>query len=339
MMATPAQGDPSPRRVVLHADDLGMNRAVNRGILAAFTDGLLTSTSILTNAPGCSEALRSWTDLLAMQRRQILPSSAARRRLGDDGLRPFDLGVHLNLTQGRPLTRKRFPQALLDARGRFPGAGGLLWRLLRVGREHRSAIQAELCAQIERVLDYGLAPTHLNGHQYVEMMPIVSEIIPELLEKYSIGSVRIACESSLARTTLIHRLQPAVWGLAHVKRHFARRFSHQIRSRLVRGIPPRAPDTFFGTAHAGRIDLRLMALFLDRSPAGLTEIGLHPAATPVEPEFHANGDGWADPLAHLRPGELEMLCAPRLCEMLEERRIQLSRLPGEVPTLRRLAAA
>ena len=49
-----------------------------------------------------------------------LPSMAVRRRLGDPDC-PFDLGVHLNLTQGRPLT-DRYPPELLDAAGRFPGS-------------------------------------------------------------------------------------------------------------------------------------------------------------------------------------------------------------------------
>ena len=37
--------------IILHADDFGMNPAVTAGIVRGFEHGLLTSTSLLTNAP------------------------------------------------------------------------------------------------------------------------------------------------------------------------------------------------------------------------------------------------------------------------------------------------
>jgi predicted glycoside hydrolase/deacetylase ChbG (UPF0249 family) len=80
-----------------------MNEAVHSGILRAFSFGLLTSTSVLANGPAAADALCSWKGLSANHMAAGLPSTAARRRLGDRE-RPFDLGVHLNLTQGRPLS-------------------------------------------------------------------------------------------------------------------------------------------------------------------------------------------------------------------------------------------
>ena len=51
------------RRVVMHADDLGMSRAVSEGILRGFSHGLLTSTSLLANAPDAARAMTQWTEL------------------------------------------------------------------------------------------------------------------------------------------------------------------------------------------------------------------------------------------------------------------------------------
>ena len=116
------------RTLVLHADDLGMNPAVNAGIECAFAHGLLTSASILANGPACTEALRSWKRLQEAQCSGSLWSTSARLKLGD-GLRPFDLGLHVNLTQGRPLT-PGFPAELLDASGQFPGVFRLFQRLV-----------------------------------------------------------------------------------------------------------------------------------------------------------------------------------------------------------------
>ena len=57
-------------------------------------------------------------------------ASMARRQRLQDPAQPFDLGIHLNLTQGRPLIGPRYPAELLDADGCFPGIFGLFRRLL-----------------------------------------------------------------------------------------------------------------------------------------------------------------------------------------------------------------
>ena len=173
-----------------------MNRAVTEGILHAFRHGPLTSTSLLANAPDAARALACWPELLREHQAGELPSAPLRRRLGDPD-RPFDLGIHLNLTQGRPLTAGRYPAELLDQRGCFPGIFPLLRRLRRSDCRFRAAIMDELSGQVQFMLDHGLRPTHLNGHQYIELLPAVSAIVPALLEKFGIGLVRVAAEPSL----------------------------------------------------------------------------------------------------------------------------------------------
>ena len=106
--ADPEGARPSPasrssaRRIALHADDLGMNPAVTDGILQGFEQGLLTSTSLLSNAPDAARALDRWRQLESRRAQGSLASMARRQRLQDPA-QPFDLGIHLNLTQGRPL--------------------------------------------------------------------------------------------------------------------------------------------------------------------------------------------------------------------------------------------
>jgi predicted glycoside hydrolase/deacetylase ChbG (UPF0249 family) len=309
-----------------------MNPAVNRGILAGFSDGLLTSTSLLANAPSLTDAILGWNELLSRHDQRRLPSMAARGRLGDP-LAPFDLGVHLNLTQGRPLTGGCFPAQLLDRDGRFLSVFRLLPRLLAIGRRCRTSIRDELCAQIDRALDHGVAPTHLNGHQYVEMLPAVADLVPELAERYRIGTVRVAWEPKLTRTTLVHRFQPTQWSLAQVKRLFAFDFLVRIRRSAIRH-----PDRYFGTAHAGRIDLGLLVEFFQASGPGVTEIGVHPGAAP-SPDDPPATEGWTDPLAADRPRELACLTSCGLLELLANQNINLARLGLAAAVNRRQIAA
>ena len=197
-----------------------------------------------------------------------------RSRLEDPFSR-FDLGVHLNLTQGRPLTGKNYPGELLDDTGRFPGVFTLFARLQRHGVRLCGQIQAELARQVEFLLDHGLQPTHLNGHQYIEMLPVVADFIPQLLARYDIHVVRVADECSLVRSALLKSHSPRAWILARIKQFFARQFHRRMEQLEVH-----YPARFHGTAHAGKIDMPLIRLFLgdgNRQPTGPVEIGLHPA--------------------------------------------------------------
>ena len=240
----------------------------------------------MSNAPDAARALDLWKKLIAEQAADRLPSSAVRSRLFDP-YSSFDLGMHLNLTQGRPLSGKEYPEELLDKAGRFPGVYSLFYRLERPGARWRQAVYSEFARQVEFLLDRGLQPTHLNGHQYVEMFPAVAGVIPQLLERYNIRVVRMALERSLFRSTVYEKFHLGDWLLARVKRSFAKRF----RRRMDR-LPARHADVFHGTAHAGRIDFDLMRLFLDDCrPGGLLEIGMHPAAeTPGESANPPGGD-------------------------------------------------
>src|SRR5437762_7703708 len=68
-------------RLVVNADDFGLSAGVNRGILEAHAAGVVSSVSVLVNAPG-------WDDAVG--------------RLRDLGARPgLGVGLHVNLTMGR----------------------------------------------------------------------------------------------------------------------------------------------------------------------------------------------------------------------------------------------
>ena len=103
----------------------------------------------------------------------------------------------------------------------------------------------------------GVHPTHINGHQYVELLPGLRETLRGLMARYGIDRLRIARERGLARTTLFRRVQAANWALAHVKRFYAVRLEREVQAWNVE-----FPDAFFGTSHAGRIDLPLVRQFL-----------------------------------------------------------------------------
>ena len=308
-------------QVFLHADDFGMNRAVTDGILAGFTSGLLTSTSVLANGPAFEYAISRWRWLEGERAAGRLASLTNRQQLHDCGAAALDLGVHLNLTQGRPLTVD-FPAELLDAEGRFPGIGRIFQRLVLGSGRWRVAIQNELAAQVARVIDDGLKPSHLNGHQYVELVPGVAELIPKLAERFQIKVVRVAVERKMANA-FRECPRPFLNGcLALVKCGFARRFRRRAKQHNLDH-----PDRFAGTAHAGHVSLEVLRRFVADVPRGQSlEIGLHPGLSPSEIELNALADGWLDPLENLRPQELALLQSHDAVDLLASAGLRLGRL-------------
>lgn len=323
------------RRVVFHADDLGMNRAINKGVIQGFEKGLLTSTSIIANAPDVDFALDQWQRLEQARRDGSLPSAELRRKLGDRD-QSFDLGVHLNLSQGKPLTGSKYPSELLTQEGYFPGIMEV-YSLFRhsLPAKLRGMVEAELNAQIQVLYDRHIAVTHLNGHQYLEIMPAVTEIVPKLLEQYAIPVVRVAVERRLTRTTLLHGFQFQNWLIAQAKQIYAKDFKS-----FMDVLSVKYPDAFYGTSHAGKVDLRLIQLFLrDENRFNLAEIGLHPAAPhSTDDPPNAEEKAWEDPLKSSRPNELSMLESPELSEFLIKEHLQLGRLRDLVVEEKKAAA-
>lgn len=310
--------------LVLHADDFGMSPAINRGIVQGFSHGLLTSTSILANAPAVDEATTLWQELELRRKHHAIESEPVRRILRDPEL-PFDLGAHLNLTQGRPLTAN-YPSDLLNQNGLFPGVYRLFYSLIRQSTPSLlKAIENELAAQIEFLLDCQLPIGHLNGHQYIELLPGIQEIVCRLALRYHVPAIRTAQEPGLVRN-LAFRGRLGACLLAHVKKYFARSMRP-----LVQNSQLNTSEHYFGTADAGRIGLKEIAGYLRVAGGEFTEVGMHPGQpidttgqdlSPTDVDEHA----WADPLSNGRPRELSLLMSPSLARLIMAERFQLSRI-------------
>ena len=144
------------RRLIVNADDFGLARSVSTGIIDVYQAGQLSSTTLMVNMAGTEEAV----DL-------------AERHPG------LGVGLHFNLTEGRPLTDAR---SLIDSDGAFLLRGELIRRSIR-GRVQPSEITRELTAQLDRFVSLGLTPTHLDSHQHVHMVPTVFRAMAPVLRE------------------------------------------------------------------------------------------------------------------------------------------------------------
>jgi predicted glycoside hydrolase/deacetylase ChbG (UPF0249 family) len=181
--------------VIVNGDDFGRDQATNRGIIRAFDEEWLSSTTLMANQPGFEEAVE-----LAHAH----------------GLEPH-VGVHLVLTNGVPITDsiRRLPR-FCDAEGVFRGwrATSRVWRLDRIERD---AVTAELAAQVRRARDGGLRVTHVDSHHHVH-------------NEWAIGTCVIAVSRQLAipYVRLARNCRP---GLRPISAVYKRAFNERLRRR------------------------------------------------------------------------------------------------------------
>ena len=126
----------------------------------------MSSVSIMANMPWSAEAL-------------AYAKAAADLRVG----------VHFNLTTGRPLLPVEQVPSLVNSAGIFYKMPVLLPRMI-AGLVRREEMLAELTAQMERCLDYGLKPQHVDSHQHLHALPSVGNQVAQLMDRYGVTAVR-----------------------------------------------------------------------------------------------------------------------------------------------------
>jgi len=248
------------KSLIVNADDLGWTEGVNRGILEAFQHGIVTSASLIANGAAFAGGV-----------------AAARSAPG------LAVGVHLNLSNGPPLANPKTVTTLLNKGGEF--AGGPERLLLRRARRGLllEEVEAEWDAQIQRVRDAGIAPTHLDGHKHVHMLPGLFEIALKLAKRHGIGAIRVSLEASSLRAALA---SGAKQNSSVVLRQGVQARGLKLLARDAREQAARAgistADYFCGIAQTGELTREGVEQFLKSLPEGATELMCHPGYADAE---------------------------------------------------------
>jgi len=158
-------------KIIINADDFGLSEGVNRAVEQAYTDGILTSATIMSNMPAADQAVN------------------IAKKLPNLGI-----GVHLNLMEARPLSQDGSVAVLLDDEGFLACTPGKLSLKSLLSKKVRAAIKAELAAQIEWVIDRGIKPTHLDSHKHIHAFPVIFPIVCSLAKSFDIAAIRWSFE-------------------------------------------------------------------------------------------------------------------------------------------------
>jgi predicted glycoside hydrolase/deacetylase ChbG (UPF0249 family) len=154
-------------RIIVNADDFGISNEVNDATLELMSRGVVTSATIMANGP-CFRG--------AVQGSQRFPDCS--------------FGVHLNLTELRPLGMHRGLKGLVGDTGEFNGLLDREPARVRKTRALLFAVADEWGRQIERIADAGIRISHLDSHQHVHTIPILFPVLKYVQAKYRIRKVR-----------------------------------------------------------------------------------------------------------------------------------------------------
>jgi predicted glycoside hydrolase/deacetylase ChbG (UPF0249 family) len=138
------------RYLIIHADDAGLCHSVNQSIISSLEKGIVSSTSLMAPCPHLNEI----TDYLKNNPQ-------------------FDAGIHVTLTceyphhPWGPVSDKNKVKSLVNP-------DGYLWHSVEefVRNAKVEDVKNELRAQIERILEAGVQPSHLDSHMGTVFMDI-----------------------------------------------------------------------------------------------------------------------------------------------------------------------
>lgn len=247
-------------RFIFNADDFGRSPDENRGIRAALAGGLVHSVTVMANFKEAEEIVRL---------KREAPS--------------LGVGVHINLTEGRPVLSLEKVASLVDSGGGFFPKHLLLAKLL-TGRVSLQQIENEIKAQIDRIRHLTGEITHADSHQNVHIMPGIITAVANACRAYGIKKIRSQYE---VRLSALNQLIPqkilaqiAFKAIIFVKtfcQNKLERLGLSSPAALLAGIPG-----YMEESNNWRATLKWWNQGLTLLPEATYEICLHPGVSPAQ---------------------------------------------------------
>jgi hypothetical protein len=265
--------------LIVNADDYGYFRCISKGILKSATHGVVTATGVFANTIHFSEHAAWLRDCDAL-----------------------DAGVHLNLTDGTPLTSD-LQKMLQRWSGRFPRKFAMAKAILS-GAIEIDAVKREWRAQIERCLQHGLKLRFLNSHEHMHMLPSLFPVAKALARDYDIRHMRFPTSRLSGSSSAGSLFRGAVIkGLEMInRRHMDTPTAH-----------------FLGLEVSGKLNMQYLQDAVPRLRAGqVYELMCHPGDFDPQEVSDPRLLGYHD-----WQGELRTLTSPALRELLDRSGVRL----------------
>lgn len=153
------------KRLIINADDYGLDKPATKAILELADSGSITSTTILAN-------------FVDSQELSLLKNAKG-----------ISTGWHLNLVEGNPISDVNKVSSLVDNNGSFFTSIKLLKRYLG-GKILKADIITEIKNQYAILKDHNLVISHADSHQHTHQLPGIGPIIMKTLKELNITKIR-----------------------------------------------------------------------------------------------------------------------------------------------------
>ena len=280
------------RRLIVNADDFGLTKGVNRAIVEAHSQGIVTSSTLMANGRAFGDAVQRVT-------------SATR----------LSVGCHVVLVDGSPLFEKinTTPSDEKFKDGRFyESLNGFAVRLV-TGRINDDDIEAEATAQIRKLQAAGIVVSHLDTHKHTHILPRV--LRPLLRAARACGVSAIRNPFGPVHISVVAK-RPRLWKRFSQVTVLNRLGTSFGKSVAAAGIL--TPDGTVGIVATGAMDLRLFESIVSSLPEGTWELVCHPGYNDAELA------GIRTRLRDSRVQELQFLTSPEALEILARSGVQLT---------------
>jgi len=193
-------------KVIFHGDDFGLTTGINKGVIQAHRNGLLSSASIVANG-------EAFEDAVALVKAN----------------RDLDIGIHLVLSDERPI----LPVGQLSIRtpegSVFPARQKVFYATLSRKIDYNQ-IKTEWCAQIEKCFHAGIPISHIDSHQFVHLFPGLFQLALQLAERYAIPYVRTAIYDTISLEAGLKRFLESIFLKLWIRCFITPRLPQHIRT-------------------------------------------------------------------------------------------------------------
>lgn len=257
-----------PKFLIMTADDFGLHESVNDAVEQASRRGVLTAASLMVGAPAAADAIR---------RAKSLPK--------------LRVGLHLVLVDGLAMLPHEMIPLLADETGYMDAE--MLCKSVRAFAlsRFRSQIAAEIRAQFAAFAASGLTLDHVNLHKHFHLHPTLLQMVITIGRDYGMAAVRMPDEP---RWFAMDRCRHCRGAQQLLLKPWLALMKYRLdKAGLFHN------DAIFGISQSGAmVETRLLQI-IERLPTGVTEVYLHPAASPHPLAASMTGYRHADELAAL----------------------------------------
>ncbi|MCH8012621.1 MAG: ChbG/HpnK family deacetylase [Candidatus Marinimicrobia bacterium] len=256
------------RFLIVNADDFGRSSDANKAILKSISEGIVKSVTVMVNTSHAYEICNI---------KKLLPNPS--------------IGLHVNLTEGKPISHPDVVPSLVNYNGEFLGFKGFIRNLVS-GRIKRADLRIEIETQMDRLFDIIGTVDHIDSHKHIHIYPSVLKSMLSAGKKRGISRIRTNCRYFIASKGV--QYPQLLMEFKHYRKNPLSIFGRIIKSfqyKLIKSYNFRSPNyllTPLPIIKSTSIDNYFIDSFqyvFKYLPYGISELNFHPGNVKEEMEL------------------------------------------------------